>query len=68
MMDFGHPMICSYLEALLVLIPSLCLLFWMKLCSPLIKSLGWMSTAGLTCFESKQLVFKSLNNQAPQYI
>ena len=27
-----------------------------------------MTIADLTSFESKQLVFKSLNNQAPQYI
>ena len=36
--------------------------------SPLIRSLGWMTIADLISFESKQLVFKSLNNQAPQYI
>ena len=36
--------------------------------SPLIKSLGWMSIADFISFESKQLVFKSLNSQAPQYI
>ena len=36
--------------------------------SPFIRSLGWMTIADLISFESKQLVFKSLNNQAPQYI
>ena len=30
--------------------------------SPLIRSLGWRTIADLICFESKQLVFKSLNN------
>ena len=36
--------------------------------SPIIKKLGWMKIADLISFESKQLVFKSFNNQAPQYI
>ena len=36
--------------------------------SPNIKNLGWMKIADLTSFESNQLVFRSLNNQAPQYI
>ena len=36
--------------------------------SPLIRSLGWMTIAVLISFKSKQLAFKSLNNQAPQYI
>ena len=36
--------------------------------SPIIKKLGWMKIAALISFESTQLVFKSLNNQAPQYI
>ena len=36
--------------------------------SPLIRSLGWMTIADLISFESKQLVFKSLKNQASQYI
>ena len=33
-----------------------------------IKKLEWMKIADLISFESNQLVFKSLNNQAPQYI
>ena len=36
--------------------------------SPIIKNLGWMKIADLISFESNQLVFKSLKNQAPQYI
>ena len=36
--------------------------------SPLIKNLGWMSITDLISFKLKQLVFKSLNNQAPQNI
>ena len=36
--------------------------------SPIIKKLGWVRIADLISFESNQLVFKSLNNQAPQYI
>ena len=36
--------------------------------SPLIGSLSWMTIADLISFKSKQLVFKSLNNQAPQFI
>ena len=38
------------------------------LSSPIIKKLGWMKIADLISFESNQLVFKFLNNQAPQYI
>ena len=34
--------------------------------SPLIKNLGWMSIDDLISSESKQLVFKKLNNQAPK--
>ena len=33
---------------------------------PFIKKLGWMKIADLISFEFNQLVFKSLNNQAPQ--
>ena len=36
--------------------------------SPLIKKLGWMSIADMISFKVKQLVFKFLNNLAPQYI
>ena len=36
--------------------------------SPIIKNLGWMKIAELISFESNQLVLKSSNNQAPQYI
>ena len=36
--------------------------------SPIIKNLGWVKIADLIFFESKQLVFKFFNNQAPQYI
>ena len=36
--------------------------------SPSIRSLEWITIADLISFESKLLVFKSLNNQASQYI
>ena len=34
----------------------------------MIKNLGWMKMSDLISFESNQLAFKSLNNQAPQQI
>ena len=34
----------------------------------IIRNLGWMTIADLISFDSNQLVFKSLNNQGPQYI
>ena len=37
------------------------------LSSPSKKNIGWMKIADLISFESNQLVFQSLNNQAPQY-
>ena len=36
--------------------------------SPIIKNLWCMKIADLISFESNQLIFKSLSNQAPQYI
>ena len=36
--------------------------------NPITRKLGWMAISDLISFESKQLVFESLNNQAPQYI
>ena len=36
--------------------------------SPTINNIRWMKITDLISFESNQLVFKSLNNQAPQYI